>query len=217
MSADRTTEKTQSGTGPVAGPGATTHAHPNRLSPEQFSQRLQEAQRTMWLVAASILNDPHAAHDMVQEASTIALGKLDDFDPATSFPAWISQIVRYASLNELRKRAKHRGRGGEDHVPEAASTRDISHASPSIIDERVSRALESLDETARACLVLRTVQGLSFAQISAALGVPEGTAMSHVFRARLALRDRLGLDPAPKARRTTSESAGAPQRKEGQA
>ncbi len=171
----------------------------------------------MWLVAASILNDPHAAHDMVQEATTIALGKLGDFNPETSFSAWISQIVRYASLNELRKRVKHRGRGGDDLPPEPA----IVRTPPASIDERVQRALESLDETARACLVLRTVQGLSFSQIAAALDIPEGTAMSHVFRARLALRDRLGIQAEPKPSRlapslsTPTVSVPTAQRKEG--
>ncbi len=163
----------------------------------------------MWLVAASILNDPHAAHDMVQEATTIALGKLADFDPATSFSAWISQIVRFASLNELRRRARHRGRGGEDHPPETSVTTVTLPA----IDERVARALASLDETARACLVLRTVQGLTFSQISLAMGIPEGTAMSHVFRARLALRDRLGIEQAPRTSRAASVDR--PLRKEG--
>ncbi len=209
MSHDHPTPS-QSGTGSV--PGGVELAHASQLTPAQFAAHAQEAQRTMWLVAASILNDPHAAHDMVQEATTIALGKLGDFDPGTSFVAWISQIVRFASLNELRKRAKHRGKGGEDHPPEPA----VIRAAPAIVDERVSRALDGLDETARACLVLRSVQGLSFAQISAALGIPEGTAMSNVFRARLALRDRLGLAAESKpARRAIAESAPASERSTG--
>jgi RNA polymerase sigma-70 factor (ECF subfamily) len=49
----------------------------------------------------------------------------------------------------------------------------------------------SLDEIPRTCLVLRVVHGLAYSEISSALDIPEGTAMSHVHRSRLALRERL--------------------------
>ena len=58
-------------------------------------------------------------------------------------------------------------------------------------DDDVVAALMSLDETARACLLMKTVLDLPYREIAAALGVPEGTAMSHVHRARGALRERL--------------------------
>jgi RNA polymerase sigma-70 factor (ECF subfamily) len=48
-----------------------------------------------------------------------------------------------------------------------------------------------LDEVARACLLLRTVHDMPYKQIAQVLEVPEGTAMSHVHRARQAMRQRL--------------------------
>ncbi len=159
-----------------------------RLSPADFAARLQESHRTVWTIAAAVLNDRTLAEDMVQEAATVALGKLDDFDPSTSFVAWFGQIVRYVSLNEGRKRRKVVS-GGED----AASVAPINPpAGAGIDDDRLRAALDSLGEVPRLCLVLRTVQGMTFSEIAQALGIPEGTAMSHVHRARAAVRERFG-------------------------
>ena len=52
-------------------------------------------------------------------------------------------------------------------------------------------ALGHLSEVARACLLLRTVEGLDYGEIGRALGIPEGTAMSHVHRSRMRLRAEL--------------------------
>src|SRR5690606_21981893 len=59
-------------------------------------------------------------------------------------------------------------------------------------DDHVLKALGQLDEVARACLLLRTVHDLPYKQIALILEVPEGTAMSHVHRARQAMRRHLG-------------------------
>jgi len=61
--------------------------------------------------------------------------------------------------------------------------------------DRVLEALVSLEETARACLLLRTVLDKSYREISLALDIPEGTAMSHVHRARKAMRRMLEESP----------------------
>jgi RNA polymerase sigma-70 factor (ECF subfamily) len=58
-------------------------------------------------------------------------------------------------------------------------------------DDALARALDELSPVARACLLLRTTQGLAYNEISELLGVPEGTAMSHVHRARQSLRAAL--------------------------
>ena len=58
-------------------------------------------------------------------------------------------------------------------------------------DDDVLKALDALEETARACLLLRTVMDMPYKEVSLALDIPEGTAMSHVHRARKTMRDRL--------------------------
>ncbi|MCC6792529.1 MAG: RNA polymerase sigma factor [Thermomicrobiales bacterium] len=151
-------------------------------------------------MAASVLGRREQADDVLQEAAMIALGKLDEFDANTSFEAWMAQVVRFVALNAARKHARREGRithsAAEPSAPESVGSlrlrRDGSvPGDQSVFDDRVVRALESLPEVARTCLLLRAVEGLSYREIAALLAVPEGTAMSHVHRARTAMRRSL--------------------------
>jgi RNA polymerase sigma-70 factor (ECF subfamily) len=63
-------------------------------------------------------------------------------------------------------------------------------------DDAVMRALRQVDETPRACFLLRTLMRSSYREISELLGIPEGTAMSHVHRSRATLRQALEADVA---------------------
>lgn len=165
-----------------------------RLSPVGFAALFNEHHRTLWFIAASVLGDRTHAYDAVQEAAMIAMTKLDDFDPSTSFTAWMGQIVRYTALNEGRKLVRTKARGtaqDEGYTHERGLGVRPAPVQDSAFDSKVSEALKGLDERARTCLLLRTVQGLSYAAISTAMGLPEGTVMSHVHRAKAALRDRL--------------------------
>ena len=78
----------------------------SQLSPDGFASRFTACSRALWCIATAILGDPDLAEDVLQEAAVTALRKLEDFDPSTSFSAWMGQIVRYTALNHARRRAK---------------------------------------------------------------------------------------------------------------
>jgi RNA polymerase sigma-70 factor, ECF subfamily len=158
------------------------------LLPAEFARRFEESQRTLWFIAAGVLGDRTAAHDVVQEAAAIAMTKLNEFDSSTNFTAWMGQIVRFVALNEARSRQRRRTTTSPEPAYQIGSR--MAHAEPGL-DEHVQAGLMSLDDPARTCLLLRIVHGMSYSEISQALNIPEGTAMSHVHRSRLALRERL--------------------------
>lgn len=169
--------------------------------PIDFAEQFQASYRVLWLVAAGIIGDRSAAEDVVQEAAMHALGKLDQFEAGTNFRAWMAQMVRYVALNHLRRRQKHRAAPLTDAVPsspkpEASAALELGgHGElPSDqmhFDDRVMAALNSVGDVARACLLLRTIEQMEYSDISKVLGIPEGTAMSHVHRTRQHLRERL--------------------------
>jgi RNA polymerase sigma factor (sigma-70 family) len=115
----------------------------------------------------------------------------------------MGQIVRYVALNQARRRSGREALSTEGleelwcrapYPQEPANptqllelSRDQEH-----FDDEVVAALASLSPVARACLLLRAVQDLDYSELSRILGIPEGTAMSHVHRARAALRTALG-------------------------
>ena len=58
-------------------------------------------------------------------------------------------------------------------------------------DDDLTAALTALSPMARACTLLRIVEGLDYRDIAALLDIPQGTAMSHVHRSRRHLREKL--------------------------
>ncbi len=183
------------------------------LDAEAFTDRFRESSRVLWLIAVGVLSDRQLAEDAVQEAAVIGLRKLGSFEAGTNFTAWMGQIVRHVSLN-LRRKHNRRLAVSLDEVgatvaPTALGTFDASRpaldtdggltADQYHFDDRLMSALKSIGEVARACLLLRTIEGLDYKEISQLLDIPEGTAMSHVYRTRRALRQRLSDDPATSA------------------
>lgn len=176
-----------------------------------FGTQFRAVFRTLWLVAVSIVRDRSLADDVVQDAAIIAYRKFDEFQPGSNFAAWMSQTVRYVALNESRRGRRRATTSLEMGDAPGANEGELSHlafASAKTATEVPDRetafgehggplqqAMNLLSPVARACLLLRTVDGLEYSSISELLGIPEGTAMSHVHRARKMLRDQLAAEP----------------------
>lgn len=161
--------------------------------------------RALWCVAVGVCGDRSAAEDLVQEAAAVALTKLHEFDAATSFLAWMSQIVRFLGMNERRKASRQRDAQQRPDLIRAVEPARLETTAPfpitgtgglradqSAFDDRVVKAVSGLDEVQRSCLLLRVVMDMPYKEISLALSIPEGTAMSHVHRAKQAVRKSLG-------------------------
>jgi RNA polymerase sigma-70 factor (ECF subfamily) len=179
------------------------------LDVESFAAQLTECYSHCWLIAAAVTGDRVEADDIVQEAALIALGKRHEFTAGTNFSAWISQIVRLTALNYAKKSIRR----ASVVTDPMAIDRDVAAAPVSAanakegfesvtphgrlldnqtdFDDDVLVALGEVGEEARACLLLRVVRRLSYGEISRTLHIPEGTAMSHVHRAKHLMRERL--------------------------
>ncbi len=209
---------------PQIGRHAESDAAPrDAFGPEAFARQFRENFRLFWLIAAGIVRDHALAEDVVQEAAVIGLQKLDQFNPSapgSSFAAWMGQIVRFVALNQSRRIVKRQTASMDPAALDQATDR-LDRASARAerpvltddgqiegdqghFDDRVMAALDHVNPTARACLLLRTIEGLDYASISLLLDIPEGTAMSHVHRSRKLLRTRLSATQGPLAAKGTS-------------
>lgn len=145
------------------------------------------------------------AADLVQEAVLVAWREFERFEPGTNFRAWIFRILVQITMRHNRRCGRRRevtlATDDEpiDADPLAMLEREEAwqmllgdaERLMEVIDDRLARALRALDDTARQCLLLRLHAGFSYREIASILGVPLGTAMSHVHRARLRLREEL--------------------------
>jgi RNA polymerase sigma-70 factor, ECF subfamily len=195
------------------------------LSREEFARRFAAASKVLWCIAAGQTGDRSLVEDICQQAAIVALERLSDFDPSTSFLAWMAQIVRYTAMNENQKSRRRRTRPRDPSVIDGsravsdAPERDMPisrfghlQAEQNTFDDQLLGGLRTLDPVARSCLLLRVVLDSPYKEISLVLGIPPGTAMSHVDRARKALRvhllEREARERGSASGRRTSIAAG---------
>ena len=139
--------------------------------------------------------------DIVQEAVMTAWRQFHRFEKGTNFSAWIFRILINTIYSFNKKTDRDRKHGSALPIESLDGVWERESAWASVLEDP-ARVLESLDDRLagaigelrieeRQCLLLRLVEGLSYKQISSLLSMPLGSVMSHVYRARLKLREEL--------------------------
>jgi RNA polymerase sigma factor (sigma-70 family) len=166
---------------------------------EQISPHLKSAYNlAKWLTRS------HAdAEDVVQDAFLRAFSAFESYRGDSAQPqnakAWLLTIVRNTSMTFLKR---HRNAGatlGLEDAPDDPRERSPDPEEILLIScdrEEVRQALEQLPLDFREAIVLREIEGLSYREISANIGVPLGTVMSRLSRGRDWLR-RILSTPRP--------------------
>ncbi len=133
------------------------------------------------------------AEDLVQETYAKALKGFASFQSGTNFRAWIYRILRNSFLTSRTglKATMTVPLDPEENGPELAVERDTPET---ILFERsdrelLQRAIDELPVYFREILLLCDVEEMSYQEIAATLGIPIGTVMSRLYRARRALRE----------------------------
>jgi RNA polymerase sigma-70 factor, ECF subfamily len=155
--------------------------------------RLDRAYRT----ALSILRTDWDARDACQDAFVSAWRELPRLRDATRFDSWLDRIVVNQCRTLLRSR---RARVREISIDESPETSG-QLAGPSPVDaladeDLVRQALGRLSADQRLVLALHHGEGRPVAEIARLLGVPAGTVMWRLYRARRALEKELREVPA---------------------
>jgi RNA polymerase sigma-70 factor, ECF subfamily len=149
-----------------------------------------------YTLARYLTRNAQDAEDVVQDACLRALTYFDGFrgEEGTSARAWLLTIVRNTASSSRRRQRpeavalefderEHSDAVADEH-PEAALLRGAAQ-------ESLGRALDGLAPEFREVIVLRELEGLSYKEISDVAGVPVGTVMSRLSRARARLQEAL--------------------------
>lgn len=140
----------------------------------------------LWRYAVVLSSSRDAADDLVQATCLRAIERADQFVTGTQLDRWLFAILRSIWLNEIRSRKIRVGRGMVDAV-DALTIDGAREMEVNILTNEVLSAVGRLPEAQREAVLLVYAEGYSYAEASAALGVPIGTIMSRLAAARAAL------------------------------
>lgn len=147
--------------------------------------------------ALSLARVPDLADDLVQQACERALANAASFEPGTRFDAWMFRIIRNLWIDRLRREKTAGPAEGEDAYAGIAGEDGTDVTEARLTLASVGAAIGRLPADQREVLMLVCVEDLSYREAAEVLGVPIGTVMSRLARARKRLADLTGMNDAP--------------------
>jgi len=159
---------------------------------------MNEAERLVELIprlrryARALVGDRATADDLVQDTLERAWAKLHLYRRGTDLRAWLFTVMHNVHVNRVR--ASRVTDTLEDEMPELAQRAPQGDA---LLVRDLDRGISRLPAEQRAVLLLVTLEEMSYEQVARTLGIPIGTVMSRLSRAREKLRAMMLGQPAP--------------------
>ena len=158
-----------------------------------FEKLVTEYEKAVYAIAQRMTGNPEDAADMTQETFIKAYNSLSSFRGDSKFSVWLYRIANNVCLDFLRSKNRRPTVSLSTEDDDGEETQlDIADESQSpelllessLTRDAVRRGLDSLPPDYKQILLLREIQGLSYEEIAAALGIESGTVKSRIFRAR---------------------------------
>lgn len=167
----------------------------DRRTMPSWDELVREHGDRVYRLAYRLSGNPHDAEDLTQETFIRVFRSLSNYQPGT-FEGWLHRITTNLFLDMVRRRGRIRMETlpeDYDRLPsDTPNPEQIYHDSR--LDADLQAALDALAPEFRAAVVLCDIEGLSYEEIGATLGIKLGTVRSRIHRGRQALRERLARD-----------------------
>ena len=173
-------------------PTQANFTEPVSWDPPAWDEVVREHSGRVYRLAYRLTGNRPDAEDLTQEVFVRVFRALDRYRPGT-FEGWLHRITTNLFLDLARRRARIRFEALPDDA-ERVPGRERSPEQVYIdenLDDDVQRALAALPPDFRAPVVLCDIEGLSYEEIAATLGVKLGTVRSRIHRGRSQLREAL--------------------------
>ena len=162
-------------------------------TPPSWDEVVRDHSARVYRLAYRLTGNVPDAEDLTQEVFVRVFRSLSSYTPGT-FEGWLHRITTNLFLDMARRRQRIRFEGLGDQAvgllrddePTPAQAFDARH-----LDTDVLQALEALAPEYRAAVVLCDIEGLSYEEIAATLGIKLGTVRSRIHRGRAQLRAAL--------------------------
>jgi RNA polymerase sigma-70 factor, ECF subfamily len=171
----------------------------NKRPDQDFERQMLPHLDAAYNLARWLLRNGEDAEDAVQDAFLRAHQAFASYQGGSE-KAWLMTIVRNVCLTLLKRRVRpgnvvmldeamgEREKASADIVPASLNSRPDAELLAKIERARVQTALKKLPQNLREIVVLREFEDLSYQEISEVVGVPVGTVMSRLSRARERLK-----------------------------
>src|ERR671921_525891 len=170
-------------------------------TPPSWEQVVREHSGRVYRLAYRLTGNVHDAEDLTQEVFVRVFRSLSSYTPGT-FEGWLHRITTNLFLDGVRRKKRVRfdplAEDAHDRVagrePDPSRVYEDTH-----LDDDVQAALDALSPDFRAAVVLCDIEGLSYEEVAATLGIKLGTVRSRIHRGRSQLRTALAPDAATRA------------------
>ena len=195
--------------GYATGEPAEESLTPDQVQPQDAPQwelpSWEEIVRThsarVYRLAYRLTGNQHDAEDLTQEVFVRVFRSLSSYTPGT-FEGWLHRITTNLFLDGARRKQRIRFEGLGDEMAQRLPGSELSPAQAwdeRHLDSDVQAALRALPPDYRAAVVLCDIEGFSYEEIAATLGVKLGTVRSRIHRGRAQLRAALAHRQRPSA------------------
>lgn len=180
----------------------STDADAQAWTPPTWEEIVSTHSGRVYRLAYRLTGNQHDAEDLTQEVFVRVFRSLSTYTPGT-FEGWLHRITTNLFLDMVRRKQRIRFDAlGEDAAERLASKEPTPQQlfNDAHFDADIQQALDTLAPEFRAAVVLCDIEGLSYEEIAATLGVKLGTVRSRIHRGRSQLRKALA-HRSPEARR----------------
>lgn len=163
-----------------------------------FEVLVTDNEKRIYNLCRRLTGNPEDAAELTQEAFLNAWRGLGRFQGESSFSTWLYRLATNACIDFLRREKRRQNLSMTVSLDDEEEARQVElpdeRYTPEAELERaetrraVAAGLEKLTPEHRQVLVMREINGLSYAEIGSVLGLEEGTVKSRIARARNALR-----------------------------
>ncbi|MGW7353349.1 RNA polymerase sigma factor SigE [Streptomyces sp. NPDC054784] len=190
-----------------------TDADSPTWTPPTWEEIVSTHSARVYRLAYRLTGNQHDAEDLTQEVFVRVFRSLSTYTPGT-FEGWLHRITTNLFLDTVRRKQRIRFDALADDAAERLPSREPTpqqHFNDTHFDADVQQALDTLAPEFRAAVVLCDIEGLSYEEIAATLGVKLGTVRSRIHRGRSHLRKALKhRSPAVRAEQQRALSAVIP-------
>lgn len=165
-----------------------------------FGELVRRYERPIVGLILRMVRDRGVAEELAQDVFVKAYDRLETYDQRRKFSSWLFKVAHNATIDHLRRRRidtvpLETPQSDDAQLADVLPASDAERPEDRVLRREIGEALEAaigeLRPAYREVLLLRFVEGASYAEIAEIMDLPLGTVKTHLHRARKQLADRL--------------------------